>query len=371
MANDALVAAFSQHTVYLNRVAASQGNAVLPYLDNIYSGINQIYAKYSSRKNITQQLKIEIRKQVSDLVSSELQIYTRELKKEQREIGIYETEFSASALNAVVLDDDFQTTIPAAAQVTAAAIATPIKIGENNYITYNSMMRNYWMKWTDELDAIVANGFATGQTISEIQKTVLDEIKPSKSGLTKSALDRARRGAKTIAITGTNHYANQSRVVFAQDNLDVIKGYIFLAVVDSRVSQQCRSLDKRTFKSDDPNLSKFTPPLHPNCRSALTYEVDDKYKLDDDDNTRASRFRIDGKLDPKPISSNQTYYQAMNNLNAADQNAILGTTMGKAFRKLDNPDQFAKLTIDSLGNPLTITEMKARDNALSRILNNQ
>jgi len=95
MSNDVLISVFSQHTVYLNRVAASQGNAVLPYLDNIYSGINQIYAKYSSRKNITPELKVKIRDEVSQLVASELQVYTRELKKEQREIGIYETEFSS------------------------------------------------------------------------------------------------------------------------------------------------------------------------------------------------------------------------------------------------------------------------------------
>ena len=36
---------------------------------------------------------------------------------------------------------------------------------------------------------------------------------------------------------------------------------------------------------------------------------------------------------------------------------------------MDDPNEFAKLTIDSLGNPLTIEEMKKRDNELSRILN--
>jgi hypothetical protein len=44
--------------------------------------------------------------------------------------------------------------------------------------------------------------------------------------------------------------------------------------------------------------------------------------------------------------------------------------LGRAFRKLDDPEKFAKLTVDSLTNPLTITEMKKRDNALGAILNN-
>jgi hypothetical protein len=42
--------------------------------------------------------------------------------------------------------------------------------------------------------------------------------------------------------------------------------------------------------------------------------------------------------------------------------------MGKAFRKMDSPAEFADATIDSLGNPLSISEMKKKDNELGRIL---
>ena len=45
--------------------------------------------------------------------------------------------------------------------------------------------------------------------------------------------------------------------------------------------------------------------------------------------------------------------------------------MGKAFRKMDSPAEFANATIDTLGNPLTIAEMKKRDNELGRILRSQ
>jgi SPP1 gp7 family putative phage head morphogenesis protein len=371
MAQEQIVSVFSQHVTYINRVAAGFGNDVLPYLDGIYSGINQIYGKYSSRKNITPELQETISAEISSLVSSELQAYTRELKKDQRELGIYEAEFSANELEQVVVNEDFKATVPAAAQITAAAVATPIKIGENSYVTYNTMMRNYWQKWTADIDAIVANGFVGGQSISEIQSSVLEEIKPSKTGVTKSALDKARRQARSISITGTNHYANQARVLTGKDNEDVIKGYEFISVIDSVTSPQCRPLDGRKFASDDPDLNRFTPPLHPNCRSALVYDVDERYTVQDETSKRASRFRVDGDLDPKQISSTETYYHAMNKLNAADQDAILGPTLGKAFRKLNNPDEFARLTVDSLRNPepLTISEIKERDTALSRILN--
>ena len=38
---------------------------------------------------------------------------------------------------------------------------------------------------------------------------------------------------------------------------------------------------------------------------------------------------------------------------------------------MNNPEEFAKATIDSLGNPLTIAEMKNRQNKLGEILRNQ
>ena len=371
MASEQLIAIYSQHTVYLNRLAAGLGNDVIPYLDDIYTGINSVFARYSSRKRITPELETKIRSEISAVVSAELQEYTRYLKSQQREVGIYESEFSSNELEQAVKSDDFESDVPTAAQITAAAVSTPIKLSEDNYITYNSMMRNYWQKWTDDIDAVVAQGFIQGQTIAEIQGVVLDTIQPSKTGSTKSTLDRARRQAKSISITGTNHYANQARLEFSKQNLDVIKGYEFVSVLDSRTSQQCRSLDGRKFKKDDPKLSQFTPPLHPNCRSTMVYDVDERFTIADEDTNRASRFRVDGKLDPKQVNSNKTYYEVMKGLSASDQNAILGPTLGKAFRKLDNPTEFAKLTIDSLGNPLTLTEIRKRDNALSRILNNK
>jgi hypothetical protein len=124
------------------------------------------------------------------------------------------------------------------------------------------------------------------------------------------------------------------------------------------------------FAKNDKRLSRVTPPRHPNCRSRLVYEVADKYKLDTKDTKRASNFEVGGELDPKQVTSDGIYYQKMARLKAADQDAILGPTLGRAFRKLDDPEKFAKLTVDSLTNPLTITEMKKRDNALGAILNN-
>jgi len=365
---DQLITIFSQHTVYLQRVGASLGNDVIPYLEKIETETNAVFAKYRG-KGLTPLRAKKIQDEINEITRSNLQAYIKDLRKSNRAVGENEAEFATKTLNGIVKNDDFNSVTPSAAQVNALAVATPLKLSENSFVTYNNMMSQYWQKWTRETDAIVQQGFVEGGTIQEIQKRVMDSFQLEGKN-SKTVLSRARRSARQVAITGTNHYANQARIAFVDQNDEVLDGYRFLAVLDSRTSQQCRSLDQTVIPADSPKLSRLTPPLHPNCRSALVYEVKDEYSTTDKDTDRASNFEVDGKSDPKPVSSTRTYYENMKKLSAADQDVILGPTLGKAFRKLNDPEAFAKLTIDSLGNPLTITEMKERDNQLSRILNN-
>jgi len=364
-----LTTIYSQHTIYLQRLGASEGLKVIPYLESIENDVVSILNKYRKRK-VTPALKVDIQTQISEATRKHLQDYTSALKVENRAIGAYEGEFAATTLNSVVDNEDFNATIPSAAAVNAVATSTPIRLGDNSFTAYSSMMKNYWTKYSDEIDAVVMNGFVSGSTIPEITNAITEQMDLSKSGTTKSILDRARRGAKQLAITGTNHYANTARIAFVDKNDDILKGYRFLAVNDSRTSRKCARLDQTTYLKDDPKLSTVTPPLHPNCRSALTYEVDDRFKLDTADTQKASSFEVDGKRDGKPVDSDSIYYGNLKKLSARDQDAAIGPTLGKALRQMDAA-KFAKLTGDSMNNPLTIKEMTQRNNELGRILRSQ
>mgnify|MGYP001588701273 CR=1 FL=1 len=367
MSVEKLTTIYSQHTVFLQRVGAGHGLAVTPYLERIQEAMTLIFLR-NSGKNSTQARMVRIRQQINEVTRKELQEYISWLKVQNREVGDNESSFAASSLDSVVKSDvDIDT--PSSAQVNALAVASPIQMGEKSWTTYNTMMKNYWEKYTDEIDSIVAVGFASGQTIEQMSRDIMNQIVLTSSDSTGNVLTRARKSAKSLAITGTNHYANQARIAFVDQNDELLTGYRLIAVVDSRTSQKCRALDQKVIKKDNPKLANFTPPLHRNCRTAMVYEVDQRFRLDDSETQRASAFEVDGKRDPKPISSEGIYYDKMSKLNNADQDNILGPTLGKAFRKLDNPEAFAKATIDRLGNPLSIKEMKSRDNQLAKILN--
>lgn len=364
-----LTTIYSQHTIYLQRLGATEGFKVIPYLESIENDVVSILNKYRKRK-VTIALQLDIQKQINEATRKHLQDYTSALKVENRALGAYEAEFAATTLNGVVQNEDFNSTVPSAAAVNSVATITPVKLGANSYSAYSSMMSNYWQKWTNEIDGIVQAGFLEGQTIPEITKAITAQMDLSKSGATKSVLDRATRAARQLAVTGTNHYANASRIAFVDENDDILKGYRFLAVNDSKTSRTCARLDQTVWPANSPKLSSVTPPLHPNCRSALTYEVDDRFKLDSGETQKASSFNVDGKRDPKPIDSDSIYYENLKKLSARDQDAAIGPTLGKALRQMDAA-KFAKMTGDSMNNPLTIKQMKQKNNELGRILRAQ
>lgn len=364
-----LTTIYSQHTIYLQRLGATEGLKVTPFLELIENDVVSILNKYRKRK-VTPALQVTIQEQINEATRKHLQDYTAQLKVENRALGTYEAEFAATTLNTVVQNDSFKAVAPSAAAVNSVATITPVKLGANSYTAYSSMMKNYWGKWADEVDGVVLDGFRTGQTIPEITKTITEQMDLSKSGTTKSVLDRARRSAKQLAITGTNHYANTARIAFVDANDDILKGYRFLAVNDSRTSRVCARLDQTVWPANSSKLSSVTPPLHPNCRSALTFEVDDRFKLDTDETKKASSFNVDGKRDGKQVDSDSIYYENLKKLSARDQDAAIGPSLGKALRKM-SPAEFAKQTGDSMNNALTIKQMKEKNNTLGRILRAQ
>ena len=49
MQSELLTTIYSQHTAFLQRVAATQGRAVIPYLENIQDDIQRIFNRYRDR----------------------------------------------------------------------------------------------------------------------------------------------------------------------------------------------------------------------------------------------------------------------------------------------------------------------------------
>ena len=353
---------YSNHQIYLERLAAGMGNDALPYIQSINDRVMKLFNNLPKRQLSPEHQK-EIRKEVNAIVKEELGEMVSAMKLSQKQLGGYEAEWNDEQINAEI-ESNINTVVPSMTQVSAVAIATPIKVGKGRYTTYGKMFSDYTRDQAERIDGVILNGFANGQTNRDIANLVEQEL-PSWQGGAESR-------ARTLARTGTNHYATQSRLTYEQENDKVIIGWRSIATLDSRTSSQCASLDGEVMKSNNPKFGSFKPPRHPNCRSAITPEIDGRLKYDDSASERPTNFLVNGKKDPKRVSSKKTYYDEMKKLSASDQDAILGPSLGKAFRKMDNPDEFAKQTINQATlKPLTLEQMKKNDNQLGRILKAQ
>lgn len=374
MTQEVLTTIAAQQTADLQRVSKKLGADVVPYLNRIESGIFAILAKYED-KNITKARQDKILKDINELTKSEYAAYNKFFDTQMKLVSNEEVAAGVMALDTAI-ESDVDINEPKKSDVTQSVIATPIQQGDKSWTTYRNAQDSFKNGYVSEIDSAALASMQGAATGKDVADAMYSQIHYQGRKASKSVLDRSRRSANSLSATLTNHTANVTRVQFGEANSKLVKGYVFIAVLDSQTSTQCRSGDGTTMKASNPKFSAWSPPRHRGCRSALSYDVDDRYKLDEDSTKRASSFTVDGLRDPKPVSSKGIYYDKMRSLNAADQDKIMGVTLGKAFRAglkdgSLTPESFARLTVDSLYAPLTLKQMSERRNALGAILRKQ
>lgn len=149
----------------------------------------------------------------------------------------------------------------------------------------------FWIKGIirDQLvkdaQAIIYNAIQTGELPEEtIQK--LHQVFEPYVGDPFSIVDDVQLEPfrlETILRTNATDAFNQGRLTEARSFAPgLILAMEFSAILDDRTTEICRELDGRLFRMDDPDLDRFKPPLHFNCRSMLV-AVPAGIEIDKDD----------------------------------------------------------------------------------------
>jgi len=87
----------------------------------------------------------------------------------------------------------------------------------------------------------------------------------------------------TIARTNMTQIFTQAQMsVYNDPELgDFVQGLEYAAVLDSRTSETCESLNGRKYRINDPIWGAISPPNHFNCRSILIpVTILDRWKPD-------------------------------------------------------------------------------------------
>ena len=129
--------------------------------------------------------------------------------------------------------------------------------------------------------------------------------------------DTSYKNAERLVRTETAHIQNQATLMGYKDS-GVVK-YEFLAVLDSRTSHTCASLNGEVFKTENAMEGENYPPMHPRCRSTtVPYEYSDVFS----DEPEKEDFENNGN--EGIIDSNSTVfveggrYRNIGNINATE-----------------------------------------------------
>ena len=125
-----------------------------------------------------------------------------------------------------------------------------------------------------EAKGILYTGMKNGSTTPEIMFS-LDQFfkKFANPGVleTKEGKLLTPYHLENVVRTNFSDAYNQGRQDMMEDPdvKDIMAGEMFSAIMDARTTDICASLDGQVFIYGDPDIARFTPPLHYQCRSQL------------------------------------------------------------------------------------------------------
>lgn len=331
----------SRHAVFLERLKSSQVKEFEPFLKELRDDIK----KRLLEADISELNRARAEKLLAQIESSLTAIltgFTTALSKDLLDIGVYEAGFEARSLEKLIGKKlAIETVTPNPKQVKAALDQIPLSV---NGELLEDTIQNFSGYEVNRLVGAIRKGYFEGQTTPQIIRTLTGT---EANKYTDSVLAISQRNAETLVRTSIAHASNVARAQTWQENDDVVDGYEWVSTLDSKTSQQCRSLDGKIFKIGKGPL----PPIHPRCRSTTAPKLNEEFAYLSEGATRSSK---DGYVD-----ANLSYYDWLKTQSKEFQDVALGDKMAKVFRDGGlTAAQFSKMNLDRNFKPLSFDDMQ-------------
>lgn len=274
----------------------------------------------------------------------------RELKDELRAFVAAETEFQSQLLiRAAPVNVSFAAV--SAEQVFTAAYAQPFRISKDGAVPMAQYLSGLSSARAKLVRDAVSLGWLEGQTIDQVVR----RIRGTKAkGFEDGLMEAPRRHVEGMVRTAINHMSNTTSQRVWKANDDLVKGWRFVATLDSRTSMRCASLDQ----SVHPVGKGPIPPLHINCRSTSIPELKTwrEMGIDVDDFKPGTRASAGGQ-----VAADMSYSDWLRSQPVSVQDEVLGSTRGRLFRagKLE-----MSAFVNNKGETLTLSELRQRNAAL-------
>ncbi|RKZ45101.1 MAG: phage head morphogenesis protein [Gammaproteobacteria bacterium] len=336
-----------RNQVALERIKASAAKNIAPYLKEIDRYIRQRLA-LSELTTYNRERLTKLLRAIESTIDKQLKLFATDSREELLELARIQAVFESASLDRAINNPDFESTIPAKSQITAAVTQSPLSIrGAGGGLTIAQTYTSYTATQKKNILGAIKQGVFEGQTNNEIIRTIRGTAsRKFKDGV----LGLSYRQAETVVRTGIQHVSSASRALTFSEN--GVKQYQWKSVLDSRTSVYCQGLSNEIFNVGEGPV----PPIHWNCRSTIVPVLPAKYDFLDEGATQASTFG--------PVPADQTYYDWLSTQSAEFQDFAIGPKWGKEFRNGGlTSDQFQKFRLDKNFKPITLDEMQQKTEA--------
>jgi len=205
---------------------------------------------------------------------------------------------------------------------------------------FNGKIMSEWFSQLGEtVQSDIFEAFRVGMIEGKnIPQMANDLLAKNYDAFTTGGVNKAVNNAKAVARTAANYVSNQSRLAFAVENSDVIKGVEYIAVLDDRTSEICMLLHGTVYPVNDIGA---VPPQHYNCRSTMGYVTKswDELEMEGNEIVKQQAFRPEGstRMDGV-IERPESFDDWIKTQSPERQNKLLGPVRAELYRSGAIPD---------------------------------
>jgi SPP1 gp7 family putative phage head morphogenesis protein len=334
MINDDLASEILSRELSLNRYDASLRSQSIEVLRDLEIKIQSILRGNLSRFNRTE-LNEKLRL-VREAINDSYKVIEEITSEELGVVAVKEADFLETAVNELTKVNLFSEK-PTASQLVSLAV---------NAVVQGAILANWWKRQAADTYFRISTQARIGYGSS--QSNIAEQI--------SMQMTTGRRNADALIKTAVHTVSSLSRERMYKDNSSVMKGKVYVAVLDNRNSIQCIAYDGSTYDMDNKAIGKKSLPYrelpaHFNCRSIYMPILKSVKEIGADfpEMPRSTRSSMDGQ-----VPEEMTFKDFLDKKGKAFQDEVLGK--GKAQLWRDGKITLQQL-LDQTGNPIPLKEL--------------